>query len=58
MAFEVTKQFNFYFCSRYKKIAIASICLNFQTLEIQVTQDQRKATKECDQKVFLIKEQR
>ena len=41
--------------SRYKKITIASICLNFQTLEIQVAQEQRK---ECDQKVLLIKEQR
>ena len=26
-------------------------------LEIQVVQEQRKATKECDQKIFLIKEQ-
>ena len=34
------------------------ICLNFQTLEIQVAQEQRKATKECDQKILLIKEQR
>ena len=25
---------------------------------IQVAQDQRKATKECDQKIFLINEQR
>ena len=39
-------------------MAIASICLNFQTLEIQVAQEQREATKECDQKVLLIKEQR
>ena len=44
--------------SRYKKIAIASICLNFQTLEIQVAQEQREATKDCDQKILLIKEQR
>ena len=34
------------------------ICLNFQTLEIQVAQEQRKATKEYDQKIFLTKEQR
>ena len=46
------------FCSRYKKIAIKSICLNFQTLEIQVAQEQRKATKECNKKVFITKEQR
>ena len=26
-------------------------------LEIQVLQEQRKATNECDQKIFLIKEQ-
>ena len=40
---------------------MASICLNFQTLslmpKILVTQAQREATKECDQKIFLIKEQ-
>ena len=30
----------------------ASFCLNFQTLEIQVAQEQRKATKECNQKIF------
>ena len=32
--------------------------LELSNLEIQVDQEQRKATKECDQKIFLIKEQR
>ena len=39
-------------------IAFASIYLNFQTMEIQMAQEQRKATEECDQKILLIKEQR
>ena len=47
-----------YFFSRCKKFARASICLKFQTLEIQVAQKQRTATKECDLKIFLIKEQK
>ena len=46
-----------YFCS-YKKIVIAFICLKFQALELQVAQEQRKDTEECNQKIFLIKEQR
>ena len=41
-----------------KKIAIVSICLKSQTLEIQVAQGQRKATKEWNQKICVIKEQR
>ena len=32
--------------------------LKLSTLKIQAGQDQRKATKECDLKIFLIKEQR
>ena len=42
----------------YKKIAKVPICLNLQTLELQVAQEQRKSTEECGEKILLIKEQR
>ena len=44
--------------SCYKKMAITLTCLNFQTLEFRVVQEQRKASKECDPKKYISDDQR